>query len=302
MGRPKKLGMDYFSHDSDASDVSDTLVILESRYANDGYAFWFKLLEKLSSTENHYICTVNPNFCNGNRVYSMEWQVFVAKTHMDTKKADEILALLSEIDAIDKDLWLKNKIIWVQKLVNRFEDVYKKRNMPLPTKPVVSAPETPVSGEFPLQKPQFPLQIDPPPQITHDIHYIPPPESKVKESKVNNTLTGIVQEVYENLLSQKCLDNKNLENEIVKKVFEGLKVRRQVSSPAATAEAVAIRWMLKQGFTGQEMLDTYDKMKKQEFWSSKFLHMQKVKSQIIETKNKNKFTPHTPEQEGITIV
>jgi hypothetical protein len=71
-------------------------------------------------------------------------------------------------------------------------------------------------------------------------------------------------------------------NQLVKKVFEGLKDRRGVPSPQATAEATAIRWMLKYGFTVEQILESYDRLKEKEFWSQKFLSMQSLKSQISE--------------------
>lgn len=46
MARPQKIGLDYFSHDTDAS--SDTKVqAMESLYGNDGYAFVFKMFERI---------------------------------------------------------------------------------------------------------------------------------------------------------------------------------------------------------------------------------------------------------------
>ena len=54
MARTQKDTVDYFPHDADAS-AGDTLTVLEGQYANDGYAFWFKLLERLASSEGHFI-------------------------------------------------------------------------------------------------------------------------------------------------------------------------------------------------------------------------------------------------------
>ena len=45
--------------------------------------------------------------------------------------------MLSEIEAIDENLWKKHKIIWCQGFVDRLKDVYKKRSCNIPTKPVV---------------------------------------------------------------------------------------------------------------------------------------------------------------------
>ncbi|MCY6354344.1 Lin1244/Lin1753 domain-containing protein [Clostridium sp. ZS2-4] len=46
MARPKKLGMDYFPHDCDASN-DERVEGLRAVHGDDGYAFYFILLECL---------------------------------------------------------------------------------------------------------------------------------------------------------------------------------------------------------------------------------------------------------------
>ena len=48
MGRRKLNSVEYFPHDVKGGK---TLFILESRYGNTGYAFWFKTLEILASSD-----------------------------------------------------------------------------------------------------------------------------------------------------------------------------------------------------------------------------------------------------------
>lgn len=47
MARPLKEGMDYFPHDTDASD-DEKIEALRAIYGNDGYAFYFILLDLIS--------------------------------------------------------------------------------------------------------------------------------------------------------------------------------------------------------------------------------------------------------------
>lgn len=49
MSRPQKEGMDYFPHDTDASN-DEKVEALRSLYGNDGYAFYFILLERIYRT------------------------------------------------------------------------------------------------------------------------------------------------------------------------------------------------------------------------------------------------------------
>lgn len=139
MGRPAKKGVDYFSHDCDASG-KPTCYTLQEQFGNDGYAFWFKLLEFLGQRENlSFDCKVKA-----------EWIYFVAKSKVSEEKAINILDTLASIDAIDADLW-KHKIVWSDNFLERVRDVYKKRGTAPPTKPIVV--ENPHIVEEPVEEP-----------------------------------------------------------------------------------------------------------------------------------------------------
>lgn len=165
MGRAAKSGVDYFSHDVGAHNRR-TLSALRSRFGNDGYAFWYILLEVLGEqTTLSLDCSDEIN-----------WIYLCTETAVSEVSAAEILELLSRMGAIDKNLWQNHKIIWCQSFVDRLESVYKKRREQIPEKPVpernsglfddipseVSAPKTRVSAAESTQ-------------------------SKVKESKVNKS-------------------------------------------------------------------------------------------------------------------
>ena len=134
MARPQKQTVDYFPHDANASN-GDTLTILESQFGNDGYAFWFKLLERVSTTENHVIDAKN----------SVKWQILLAKCHLTAETAENIMRVLADLDAIDADLWRSDRLIWCQNFVDGIADAYRKRKHAVPTRPVSNA-RKPVSG------------------------------------------------------------------------------------------------------------------------------------------------------------
>ncbi len=52
MARPKKQVVDYFPH---VCSQGKTMFILEQKYGNNGYAFWFKLLELLGDAPGHFL-------------------------------------------------------------------------------------------------------------------------------------------------------------------------------------------------------------------------------------------------------
>jgi hypothetical protein len=123
MGRPAKEGIEWFKHDTHTD--GKTLYTLEAIYGNDGYAFWFKLLELLGAQEGlFYDCQTEPE-----RMY------LVAKTRVTANTATEILGTLAALNAIDAELWKQHKVIWVQKFADRATEVYRKRGTEIPHKP-----------------------------------------------------------------------------------------------------------------------------------------------------------------------
>jgi hypothetical protein len=150
MSRPKKAVVDYFPH---YVNHGKTMFTLENRYGNDGYAFWFKTLELLGSSENHFIDCNNP----------IQWEFMLAKTRLTEETAKEILDLLAKIDAIDQDLWSK-KIIRSQNFIDNLSTVYSRREVS-----VVEKSE--LMGLMPAETP-----------LTEN-HVNINPQSQVKESK-----------------------------------------------------------------------------------------------------------------------
>lgn len=125
MGRLPKKGVDYFSHDVNASS-SPTLFVIESQFGNDGYAFWFKLLEFLGSKESLSVDAKD----------TAEWLYFVAKARVTAEQALQILDVLADTEAIDKTLWREHRVIWSDNYANRLSDVYRKRGIEKPSRPI----------------------------------------------------------------------------------------------------------------------------------------------------------------------
>jgi hypothetical protein len=123
MGRSIKHTVEYFSHDANASQ-GKTLTILENNYGIAGYAAWFKLLEVLSTVDNHIFTCRNLE----------DREYLAARLKLKVQDLDSILGKMAELDAIDKDLW-KHGIIWSQNFVLRLKSVYDNRRQPLPTRP-----------------------------------------------------------------------------------------------------------------------------------------------------------------------
>lgn len=126
MARPKKQTVDYFPHYCNASK---TLKIVEAQYGNDGYAFWFKMLEIIGRTEGHVFD------------YSTKgaWLYLLTEIDIPEAKAKEILQTFATLGMIDKELWEKN-IYWVQHFVDEHVALYARRKVDLPQRPGGSVP------------------------------------------------------------------------------------------------------------------------------------------------------------------
>ena len=165
MARPKKQTVDYFPH---IANSGKTIFILENQFGNDGYAFWFKTLELLATTDGHVIDTGNPS----------EWEFLIAKTRVSEDTAREILNLLGKLEAIDNEL-LQVGNLWCQNLVDNVSDVYKKRKVDLPVKPDPNS--------FGQQKHEQSGVSDNGNPSTTIVSDNINPQSKVKETKVKET-------------------------------------------------------------------------------------------------------------------
>jgi hypothetical protein len=141
MTRRRKQTVDYFPH---SCDHGQTIFILEQRFGNDGYAFWFKVLELLGKSEGHSLDCKKPN----------TWHYLTSKTLVDEKKAIEILDLLSELEAIDSELWNKNKTIWSDNFLKGLAFAYRNRGVSIPIKPVIYTEESGISGTSTTKNPQ----------------------------------------------------------------------------------------------------------------------------------------------------
>lgn len=150
MARPRKQTVDYFPH---MCNHGKTIYVLEKKYEARGYAFWFKLLEEIGKKDGHYLDLDDET----------ELEFLAAKTWFSASETIEVLDLLSRLEAIDKELWEQRHIVWIQNFVDNISTVYEKR--------VVSAPEKPVSVSETV--------------VSTDRN----PQSKVKYSKVNETIT-----------------------------------------------------------------------------------------------------------------
>jgi len=159
MSRPHKQTVDYFPH---VTKPGKTLFILERRFGNDGYSFWFKLLEILGATEGHLY--------NINDIHNREY--LWARANVPEEKGIDILKSCAELEAIDPQLFEKG-IIWSDNFIDNLEHLYKKRTLDAPEKPVINN--------------------------SNEVSNTQNPHSIVKDSIVNNSIDSRIFEIIEDL-------------------------------------------------------------------------------------------------------
>lgn len=114
MARPDKNVVNYFPHQC---DHGKTLFILENKYPFKGYNVWFKTLELLGKSNDHFID------CRKKE----DWQYLSAYMKLPEQELQDIYDSLADLEAIHPELW-ENKIIWSLNFIKGIKDVYRKRN------------------------------------------------------------------------------------------------------------------------------------------------------------------------------
>lgn len=114
MARPERKTVDYFPH-----YISDgkKMFYIEQKYGNDGYSTWFKILESLASTDDHFL-----NLSN-----EMEILFLSAKCRIEKERLICILDDLCTLGEIDKFLWM-NRIVYSAKFIESIQDAYYRRS------------------------------------------------------------------------------------------------------------------------------------------------------------------------------
>lgn len=132
MARPTKDGLDYFPHDTDTY-MDDKIESLEAVYGNDGYAAYFKLLERIYRNAGNILISDAETMqkyakrCNINNLQMFE----------------EMLNFMAKIGLFDEKLWKDEKSLSSNGIRKRVQVVVDKRErMKDRYKKKVSAVET----------------------------------------------------------------------------------------------------------------------------------------------------------------
>lgn len=140
MARPIKEGMDYFPHDVNAS-TDKKIEALRALYGNDGYAFYFIMLEQIYQEPSFELDVSDAE------TREEMWQILSRKIAITTDVFKQILKTALNWDCFDKELYNEKGILTSRGIKKRASIVTDKRDKMREkyqqTKAVVSDAETP---------------------------------------------------------------------------------------------------------------------------------------------------------------
>jgi DnaD/phage-associated family protein len=116
MARPKKEGMDYFPHDTDAVN-DEKIESLRLLYGNDGYAFYFILLERIYRTKGFELDVSDAETI----------QILAKKVSVSEEKFLKMLETSLKRECFNREAYEERKVITSDGIKKRASVVVEKR-------------------------------------------------------------------------------------------------------------------------------------------------------------------------------
>jgi hypothetical protein len=122
MARPLKSGLDYFPHDTDASE-DDRIEALSSLYGNDGYAFYFRLLERIYRKENFRLDLSS----------ELTIKLAAKRCCLRVDRFQRILETALEVGLFSKEVFNNSKELFSTAITSRGDKVLRHRTLNRPS-------------------------------------------------------------------------------------------------------------------------------------------------------------------------
>lgn len=198
MARKERNSVDYFPH---SVIHGKKMFYIRNKYRNDGYATWFILLEKLGSSEYHYLDLKE----------EIELMYLSSEIMVEHDTLNKIINDLVSIGEFDKELWDNEKILFNQKFIENIQDAYKKRNNDCIDKEslirLLISKGRSLSPKSTLKQPKL---------ILKDANNT---QSKVEDTKVNKTKENNIPEFNE-FLAYAIEQKPKVDNNLVKLKYD----------------------------------------------------------------------------------
>jgi hypothetical protein len=118
MARPPKSGMDYFPHDTDASN-DEKIEALRALYGNDGYAFYFILLERVYRSSNAELDISDKETV----------KILARKISISVERFQEILFSALKRGCFDEQAYTERQVLTSNGVKKRAEVVFEDRKI-----------------------------------------------------------------------------------------------------------------------------------------------------------------------------
>jgi len=115
MARPERNNVDYFPF---YCKEGKGAYVIETKYGNDGFATWIKILRHMAVTNYHFLDLSN----------STDFMFLSSKCKVSEDLLLKIIDDLAELGEIEHDLWHQKRVVFSVKFIESIQDAYKKRN------------------------------------------------------------------------------------------------------------------------------------------------------------------------------
>jgi len=117
VARPTKEGMDYFPHDTDATN-DEKIEALRALHGNDGYAFYFIILERIYRSAGAELDVSKPAVL----------AALIVKLGVSKDKFNEILETAFDVGCLNKEIYEASKVLTSNGIKKRAKEVTNLRN------------------------------------------------------------------------------------------------------------------------------------------------------------------------------
>lgn len=238
MARKQSNTVDYFPH---FAKWGKTLPILKSKWGNEGYAFWFQILELLCAEDGHYYDCRQVD----------RWEFLLARVGISEEVARQMLDLLAQLGNIDRPLW-GHGIIWCQNLVENLGPVYQNRRREAPVKPNFTTGElistcrndsaAPISTKKKRQS-----------KVKQSRVKVHPKGCPLHERGSNNKKEATVKQIFQEMQEYLGFPEKVAQDPIPSYGKEGQAIKRMLTR-GFTREAIVALWKAKMSQRGGEFV------------------------------------------------
>ena len=115
MARPERKNVDYFPH---YISHGSKMQYLHNKFGNDGYAVWYKMMEKLAKADNHFIDLSD----------EINLELFADYCLVDIDALNSIINFLCRCNWMHKKLWNDHKVVYSPEFLESVKDAYKRRS------------------------------------------------------------------------------------------------------------------------------------------------------------------------------